>query len=79
MKCFLCGKTSIEAKIDLFPFNSAARKLLQKQFAIDSSEALAICRERSDLPGNLAKRAVKCEEDEHWRDPIKSALSNSRN
>ncbi len=79
MNCFLCGKTSIQAKIDLFPLSSAARKMLQKRFGIDPNEALAICRECIVLPENLGEKAIRCEDDEQRRDMIKYALSNGRN
>jgi len=52
VKCALCGKTSVQIKIDLFPFSPEARKMLQKQFGTDADEALAsqgVCRECLDL------------------------------
>ena len=79
MNCFLCGKTSTQVKIDLFPLSSAARGMLQKRFGIDPKEDLAICRECIALPGNLAEKAIRREQDEQRRDLIKYALSNSRN
>lgn len=45
MKCVLCGKTSIEVKIDLFPLSSEARKMLPKQFGINPNGAFGgVCR-----------------------------------
>ena len=79
MNCFLCGKTSTQVKVDLFPLSSAGRRMLQKQFGIDPNEDLAICRECIAFPENLAEKAIRCEEDEQRRDLIKFALSNSRN
>ena len=79
MNCFLCGKTSIQTKIDLFLFSSAARKMLQKRFGIDPDEALAVCRECLALPENLAEEALQSEQDEHRRDLTREALRNSRN
>jgi hypothetical protein len=79
MECALCGKTSIQAKIDLFPFSPEARKMLQERFGIDQNEPLAVCRECLALPGNLAAKALESERDEQRRDLIREALRNSRN
>ena len=79
MNCALCGKTSIQAKIELFPFSTAARKILQKQFGIEADEALGICRGCLALPGNLVEKALEREQDEHRRGLIKEVLRNSRN
>jgi hypothetical protein len=79
MNCFLCGKTSIQAKIDRVPFSSATRKMLEKRFGIEPDEALAVCRECAALPGNLAEEALESERDEHRRDLIREALENGRN
>jgi len=79
MNCTLCGKTSIQAKIELFPFSTAARKMLQKQFRIEADEVLGICRGCLALPGNLAVNALEREQEEHRRGLIKDVLRNSRN
>jgi hypothetical protein len=79
MNCFLCGKTSVQVKINLFPFSPEARKMLQKRFGIQSDEALAVCRDCAALPGNLAEKAIGRERDECRRDLIREALKNSRN
>lgn len=79
MNCALCGKTSIQAKIERFPFSTAARKMLQKQFEIEADEALGICRRCLALPGNLAEKALEREEDGHRRGLTKEVLRNSRN
>ncbi len=53
MKCVLCGKTSIQVKIDQFRLSPEARKMLQKQFGIDPDAALAshgVCHECLALP-----------------------------
>ena len=86
MKCVLCGKTSIEVKIDLFPLSPEARKMLLKQFGIDPDEALAshgVCRECLALPVDerkkLAEKAIKDEHEEYRRELIKDALNRNRN
>jgi hypothetical protein len=84
MKCVLCGKTSIEVKINLFPLSPEARKMLLKQFDIDPDEALAshgVCRECLALPvgerKKLAEKAIKDEQDEYRRELIKDALKKN--
>lgn len=84
MKCVLCGKTSIEVKINLFPLSPEARKMLLKQFGIDPDEALAshgVCRECLALPvgerKKLAEKAIKDEQDEYRRELIKDALKKN--
>ncbi len=86
MKCVLCGRTSIEVKIDLFPLSPEARKMLQKQFGIDPDAALAshgVCRECLALPvgerRKLAEKAIKDEQDEYRRELIKDLLKKNRN
>jgi hypothetical protein len=79
MNCVLCGETSIQAKIERFPFSTAARKMLQKRFGIEADEALAICHRCLVLPGNLAENALEREQHEHQRDLIIEVLRNSRN
>jgi hypothetical protein len=84
MKCVLCGKTSIEVKINLFPLSPEARKMLLKQFGIDPDEALAshgVCRKCLALPvgkrKKLAEKAIKDEQDEYRRELIKDALKKN--
>ncbi len=86
MKCVLCGRTSIEVKIDLFPLSPEARKMLQKQFGIDPDAALAshgVCRECLALSfgerRKLAEKAIKDEQDEYRRELIKDVLKKHRN
>ena len=79
MNCVLCGKTSIQVDIDLFPFSPEARKMLEKRFGIEPDSTLAARREFAALPGNLAKKAIGRERDECRRDLIREALRNSRN
>ncbi len=86
MKCVLCGKTSIEVKIDPFPLSLEARRMLQKQFGIDPDAALAshgVCRECLALPvgerRRLAEQAIKEEKDEYRRELIKDLLNRNGN
>jgi len=86
MECLLCGKTSIETKIDQFPLSAEARKMLRKQFGIDPDAALAshgICRECLALSvaerRKLAEKAIQDEQDEYRRELIKDALEKRRN
>ncbi len=86
MKCVLCGKTSIQVKIDQFPLSPEARKMLQKQFGIDPDAALAshgVCHECLALPlgerKRLAEKAITDEQDEYRRELIKDALNKNRN
>jgi hypothetical protein len=81
MKCVLCGKTSIDAKVEQFPLSPEAREMLKRQLGINPDEALAksgVCHGCLALPfaerNELAQKAIKNEQDEHRRDLIKDAL-----
>jgi hypothetical protein len=84
MRCVLCGNTSIEVKINLFPLSPEARKMLLKQFGIDPDEALVsrgLCRECLALPvvdrKKLADKAIKDEQDEYRRELIIDVLNEN--
>ena len=86
MQCVLCGKTSMEAKIDLFPLSPQARSMLLRLFGIDPDEALTyhgVCRPCLLLPDDerneLAENAIKSEEDEFRRELIRKALDTNKN
>ena len=81
MQCVLCGKTSMEAKIDLFPLSPKVRNMLLRLLGFDPDEALTyhgVCRPCLLLPDNerneLAENAIKNEEDEFRRALIRKAL-----
>ena len=86
VKCVLCGKTSIDAKIEQFPLSPEARQMLKRELGIDPDVALAnhgVCRECLALPPTaqrkLADNAIENELDEHRRDLIRDTLNKSRN
>jgi hypothetical protein len=86
VQCVLCGKTSMEAKIDLFPLSPKARNMLLRLFGIDPDEALnyhGVCRPCLLLPvderNDLAESAIKTEEDEFRRALIRKALDADKN
>lgn len=86
MNCVLCGKTSIDVKIDQFPLSPEARKMLKSKFGINPDEALAehrVCRECLALPfaerNKLAKKVLQNEQDERRRELIQDALKKNRN
>jgi len=86
VQCVLCGKTSMEAKIDLFPLSPQARSMLLRLFGIDPDEALTyhgVCRPCLLLPvdgrNELAESAFKSEADEFRRELIRKALDTNKN
>jgi hypothetical protein len=86
VQCVLCGKTSMEAKIDLFPLSPQVRNMLLRLFGIDPDEALTyhgVCRPCLLLPvddrNELAESAIKSEEDEFRRALIRKALDADKN
>jgi hypothetical protein len=86
MNCVLCGKTSIDVKIDQFPFSPEARKMLKIKFGINPDEALAehgVCRECMALPfaerNKLALEVIQKEQDERRRVLIQDALKRNGN
>jgi hypothetical protein len=86
VQCVLCGKTSAEAKIDLFPLSPQVRNMLLRLFGIDPDEALTyhgVCRPCLLLPvderNELAESAINSEEDEFRRALIRKALDAGKN
>jgi hypothetical protein len=86
MKCVLCGRTSIDVKIDQFPLSPEAREMLKRIFGINPDEVLAnsgVCRLCLALPfaerNKLAEKAIKIEQDEHRRQAIQDTLKKNRN
>jgi hypothetical protein len=86
MKCVLCGKTSIDAKIDQFPFSPEAREMLRRKFGVNSDETLAesgVCRDCLALPlaerNKLAEKAIESAQDEDRREAIQDALKRNGN
>jgi hypothetical protein len=86
MKCVLCGKTSIDVKIDQFPLSPEAREMLRRKFGINPDQALAesgICQECLALPfgqrNKLAQKAIENAQDEHRREVIQDALKRNSN
>jgi len=86
MNCVLCGKTSIDAKIEQFPLSPEARQMLKRELGIDPDVALpnhGVCRECLALPPTtqrkLADKAIENELDEHRCDRIRNTLNKSRN
>jgi hypothetical protein len=94
MKCILCGRTSIETKIDSFPLNPEARGMRSRQSGIDADDFMAshdICPVCRALPVGERERltALAIEEereeyrrelnDEYRRELIEEALNKFRN
>ena len=82
MKCALCGKTSIDARIRQFPLSPEARAMLRRQFDIidEAFVQTAVCRECMALPlaerNKLAQEAIKIETDEHRRELLEDTSTN---
>ena len=86
MNCVLCGKTSIDVKIDQFPLSPEARRMLKSKFGINPDEALAehgVCHECMALPlaerSELALKVIQNEQDERRRELIQDALKKNGN
>jgi hypothetical protein len=86
VQCVLCGKTSMEAKIDLFPLSPKVRNMLLRLLGFDPDEALTyhgVCRPclllSDDERNELAENAIKSEEDEFRRALIRKALDADKN